>query len=202
MKGIKSIISSTKEIISQYPFNTQVGISTAKSSASDFFVQKQVEKKPLKCIDWRRNLAFTAFGFGYGGIALWYIYVRGFRRLFDPRIMDQFCALPIRAKLRHRGGLVQVGQQLALDFLVIQPFVTWPVFYMFKESFQHRDSHGEVGITGTITNIAAHSLSKYRLNFWEDNIGMIGFWFPASLVIYTVPIQYRLPGLGRRMIVH
>jgi len=54
MKGIKSIISSTKEIISQYPFNTQVGISTAKSSASDFFVQKQVEKKPLKCIDWRR----------------------------------------------------------------------------------------------------------------------------------------------------
>ena len=37
------------------------------------------------------------------------------------------------------------------------------------------------------------AMSKYKTTFWVDNIGMLAFWLPADIVIYSVPIWIRLP---------
>ena len=90
-------------------------------------MQCQLEGRSWRDIDWRRNLVFVAFGFAYLGVAQWFIYVEGFRRLFPA--MDRFCDLPLRAKLRDGPGLRALLAQIGLDFVVIQPFMYWPSYY-------------------------------------------------------------------------
>jgi len=35
-------------------------------------------------------------------------------------------------------------------------------------------------------------MEKYKKTFFVDNGGMLGFWFPADIVIYSVPMHLRL----------
>ena len=41
-------------------------------------------------------------------------------------------------------------------------------------------------------SVLGNALSKYRKNFWEDNLGMCGFWLPMDIIIYSAPIHLRL----------
>ena len=43
-----------------------------------------------------------------------------------------------------------------------------------------------------IGSVLGSALSKYRTNFWEDNLGMCGFWLPMDIIIYSVPLHLRL----------
>jgi hypothetical protein len=172
-------------IISRNPFTSQLFIATTKTSLADILVQKQVEKK--ETIDWERNLAFTAFGFGYLGIAQWGIYVRGFSRIFPG--MEKFCNQSLRDKLKNRSGLRQLFGQIGLDFVFIQPVIYWPTLYFFKECTQRTPEGGK----RTASDVISGAITKIRANFWEDNLGMCAFWLPLDLVIYSVPIWLRLP---------
>ena len=56
----------------------------------DVLVQCTVEGRSFPSeIDGRRTAVFGAFGFTYLGFAQWGIYVTGFRRIFDPKVMDK-----------------------------------------------------------------------------------------------------------------
>ena len=81
-------------------------------------------------IDWKRNLVFTLFGAIYLGVQ-YAMYVEGFKRLFPA--MERFCNLSFRAKLKDREGIKSLLQQIGLDFVVIQPVLYWPAFYLCKE---------------------------------------------------------------------
>lgn len=198
-------------ILSRNPFTSQLFIATAKTSAADLIVQKQVEKK--EHIDWQRNLAFTAFGFGFLGCVNWAIYVHGFSRIFPG--MVTFCNQSVREKLANKSGIRQLFGQIALDFVVVQPVIYWPTLYLFKEAVQQQPSQPlsqcassdkalGAGTDGSkqapsqspsrsFSDIASGAYTKWRKNFWEDNLGMCAFWGPADIVIYSVPVWARLP---------
>jgi hypothetical protein len=97
--------------------------------------------------------------------------------------------------------------QIGTDFLVVQPLLFYPIFYTFKEtidpdvaptppllpptsehSTQNHPNHAQAAVRSP-DEIVRKALSKYSGNFWQDNLGMCGFWFPALTVIYSVPIQ-------------
>ena len=42
------------------------------------------------------------------------------------------------------------------------------------------------------SSLVSSALTKYRNNFWQDNLGMCGFWLPMDLIIYSVPLHMRL----------
>ena len=48
--------------------------------------------------------------------------------------IEQFCALPFRAKLHNRAGLSALWKQIAIDNCLISVFVYYPIFYIFQES--------------------------------------------------------------------
>ena len=142
------------------------------------------------------------------------VYVEGFKRLFPA--MERFCALPIRAKLKDRVGMKQLFQQIGLDFVLIQPALYWPCFYIFKEYLQGESSSVEtaankapsaasvsVGVVaakedvgGTASEdeagLVRRALRRYSETIVEDNVGMCGFWLPMDLIIYSAPIHLRL----------
>ena len=101
--------------------------------------------------------------------------------------MNRFCNQPWRQKIRNKVGIQQLFGQVAADFFIIQPFVYWPVFYMFK-TYVDVDN----GASSTV-DIASSALEKYSGTFWQDNLGMCAFWLPADIIIYSVPVWLRLP---------
>mmetsp|Transcript_1847 Transcript_1847/g.3582 ORF Transcript_1847/g.3582 Transcript_1847/m.3582 type:complete len:267 (+) Transcript_1847:273-1073(+) len=167
-------------LLQRNPFAGQVTIATLKTSVADLVVQKQVEKKDT--IDWRRNALFVMFGGAYLGCFQWFVYVRGFQRLFPA--MDKFCNQGLRDKLRNKAGMKALGGQILLDFIVIQPIMYFPVFYMFK-TIVEPDLGGKSRFEVAFSN--------WKNNFFEDNLGMIAFWLPMDIVIYSVPLWLRLP---------
>jgi hypothetical protein len=99
--------SAWTQIPAKYPFAFGVGLSCVKTSFSDLLVQKVVERREE--IDWRRNMAFAAFGFFYLGGVQYTLYVPVFSRLFPHAA--KFAAKPLREKLRDVKGMTQlVGQ--------------------------------------------------------------------------------------------
>ena len=140
-------------LAARFPFLTQLAVATAKTSACDVMVQMKLEDKTFGEIDWARNFVFVGFGAFYLGGVQYAVYVEGFKRLFPA--MERFCALPMRAKLADREGMKQLFQQIGLDFVLIQPALYWPCFYVFKEYLQGRKGEeaaapaaGAVGAAG------------------------------------------------------
>lgn len=165
------------------PFATQVGLATVKTSLADLVVQVNVEKR--ESIDWRRNSLFILFGGAYLGVFQWVVYVRGFSKLFPG--MAEWCNLPLRKKLQNRAGIKMLFAQIALDFVMIQPFMYFPVFYGFKSIVDEPDESQR-----HLSRIA-RSFENWKTNFVSDNVGMMAFWLPADIVIYSVPLWLRLP---------
>ena len=176
-----------KGIIKRYPFITQLVFVTIKTAGTDLGIQVTVEKKKWYEIDWNRNLVFTLFGAVYLGGVQYAMYVEGFKRLFPA--MERFCNLSFRAKLKDREGIKSLLQQIGLDFVIIQPLLYWPAFYLCKEYvIQITENIEETG-----NNLFIRAMNRYKETAIEDNFGMCGFWFPIDLIIYSVPIHLRLP---------
>jgi hypothetical protein len=170
-------------VFARHPFLSQLVVATTKTSIADIIVQKQVEKR--ETIDWRRNLVFTSFGFGFLGFVGYGIYVKACSRLFPA--MGKFCNQTLREKLGNRAGLTALFQMIALDFVFIQPVIYWPVLYVFQESIQTQSENTSA------LDVVKNAMAKVKANFWEDNLGMCAFWLPMDLIIYSAPLHLRMP---------
>ena len=193
------------------PFSSQVAVATTKTIAADMLVQTAVESKSLQDVDYRRVGVFGAFGFLYLGVVQYGLYVKCMQRVFDKVALQNFCNAPIREKIRDKVGLKILAGTIALDFFLIQPLLYWPTYYAVKEvgfsdtSDTSADTRKSLNVD-TLSNNAAdnenvkdgdesvlgNALSKYRENFWEDNLGMCGFWLPMDVLIYSAPLHLRL----------
>jgi hypothetical protein len=186
------------------PFVSQVIVATGKTIAADVLVQTVVENRTLHEINMQRVGIFAGFGFLYLGVVQYGLYVKGMQRLFNKEALDKFCNAPIRQKIRDVTGLKILAGTIAIDFFAIQPFLYWPTYYVVKEigytggldgTRECRSVEGsgavaaKVGVSSTMVSSA---LTKYKNSFWEDNLGMCGFWLPMDMVIYSVPLHMRL----------
>jgi len=200
------------------PFSSQVAVATTKTIAADMLVQTAVEGKSLQDVDYRRVGVFGAFGCLYLGVGQYGLYVKCMQRVFDKVALQKFCNAPIREKIRDKVGLKILAGTIALDFMIIQPLLYWPTYYAVKE-VGFNTSNTSTGVrnspnvdtlsnnaTDTLSNnatdsetvkdgvgsVVGNALSKYRENFWEDNLGMCGFWLPMDVIIYSAPLHLRL----------
>ncbi|KAJ1461077.1 hypothetical protein M885DRAFT_508659 [Pelagophyceae sp. CCMP2097] len=162
------------------PFLFGVGFSGLKTSGSDLIVQKLVECREE--IDWRRNLAFASFGFGYLGMVQYAIYVPFFSRIF-PRAVP-FATSTIAQKLRDPWGQATVVAQVFLDQCVHHPFLYFPTFYCIKELVMAK---------GTAPDFS-RALASWQNNFWDDLRALWQIWVPVTLVNFAFsPLWMRIP---------
>ena len=175
-----------RSLLKRFPFVSQLVFVTVKTAGTDLFVQTVVEKKAWNDIDVKRNIVFTLFGAIYLGAVQYAIYVEGFKRLFPA--MERFCSLGLRAKLKDIEGIKSLFMQIGLDFVLIQPLLYWPAFYVCKEFVLDITESARK----TKDNLFQRAMLKYKDNIVEDNLGMCGFWFPIDIIIYSVPIHLRL----------
>mmetsp|Transcript_2935 Transcript_2935/g.9797 ORF Transcript_2935/g.9797 Transcript_2935/m.9797 type:complete len:201 (-) Transcript_2935:205-807(-) len=165
------------------PFNFNLLVATAKTSGADLLTQTVVEKKSLGDVDWRRNASFAVFGFLYlGGFQYW-LQVTMFKRWFVG--VERFTQLSLREKVRDLPGLGVAAKQIFFDCFIHLPFMYYPTFYVVKEAVQ--------GDSPQPDRWVAQGLSKYVGNFVPDQRAMLSVWFPADIVIFSVPLYLRLP---------
>jgi len=163
------------------PFNFNLLVATAKTSAADLVTQTTVERKSE--IDWRRNASFAVFGCLYlGGFQYW-LQVNMFRRWFAG--MDRFTKLSLGEKLRDGPGLRTALKQIGFDCFIHLPFMYYPTFYIVKQAVQGEPMPPD--------RVVATGLAKYVANFVPDQTAMLSVWFPADFVIFSVPLWLRLP---------
>lgn len=166
-------------IAKTYPFQFGVVFSGIKTSVSDLIVQLAIEQRQQ--IDWRRNAAFAAFGFGYLGVVQYTLYVPVFGRIF-PKTAE-FAAKSLRDKAVDVRGQAAVLAQVFLDQCVHHPFAYYPAFYLTKEFVT---SGGKPDVDS--------ALSTWRHNFWPDLYALWQVWVPATLFNFTFsPMWMRIP---------
>lgn len=155
------------------PFEFNLLVATAKTSAADLLTQTTVEKGE---IDWRRNASFAVFGCLYLGGFQYYLQVTLFRKWFQ---IEKFTQLSFAEKLRDFEGLRTAVKQIFFDCFIHLPFMYYPTFYVVKQSI-----HDGRPFDG---------LKKYVENFIPDQKAMLSIWFPADFIIFSVPLWLRLP---------
>lgn len=208
--------SKSRNIFEANPFLAQLALCTAKTSACDLLAQVVLEKKKFSEVDWKRNGAFTLFGFLYLGGVQYFIYVNIFGKLFSRSIMTTFGSQTIRQKLTNVPGLRTLFAQIVVDCGIHQPFLYFPAFYTCQELMslmvdstakdsatsteadslaRHlSNSFGDVAKTeNTITSVFSNAMKKYLPNAIEDNVTMTCFWGPVNLVAFSLPMHLRLP---------
>ena len=182
------------------PFSSQVVVATSKTVLADVIVQTTVEGKSFQDMDYKRVGIFGAFGCLYLGVVQYGLYVKLMQRVFDPTALAKFCNAPFRQKIKDKAGLKILAGTIALDFVVIQPFLYWPSYYAVKAIGFGSDGNPD-GVTSeeekdnttpSTFSLINGGLLKYKNNFVEDNLGMCGFWLPMDVIIYSVPLHLRL----------
>mmetsp|Transcript_5802 Transcript_5802/g.11629 ORF Transcript_5802/g.11629 Transcript_5802/m.11629 type:complete len:214 (+) Transcript_5802:72-713(+) len=185
-------------VASKYPFWSQTAVATSKSVVADAGTQRYLEKRDFDEMDWRRTAVFGTFGFVYLGFFQYGVYVKGFEYLFNKEVLNRFCNAPLREKMKDKEGLRVLGKQIAFDFVVLQPFIYWPCYYTTKEMVKTTDltelANKEVPVKSKLEEAGAFStaMAKYKKTFLIDNFGMLGFWLPADIIIYSIPMHLRL----------
>lgn len=177
------------------PFKIGVGVATVKTQAADLLTQMALEGKPWAEIDWRRNVVFTLFGFGYFGCAQYYLYVNLFSRWFAgaARFVDQ----PLRAKLLDFAGQRAAAKQILFD-LLIHPQWVFPMYYTLKAAVNNLDTFMESPLS-----VASHAVGKYWKNNFDstnkeglltDWIAFWKIWVVGDIVVFGFcPMWARLP---------
>lgn len=200
----------------RHPFWFQMIFCTAQAGASDFLIQKYVEKR--KNIDLERNAVFIAFGAVYLGGFQYLLYSIWMPRWFPHAKV--WADMAIRKKWKDWKGLKVLGAQIALDNFVHNPFIYFPVFYCFKallEKTEHPKEAAdaiarslEAEKTIIVSNldtpvssespqkrsawdIAMRALNTYRKNFVVDNISMCALVIPGDILTFGAPMWLRLP---------
>ena len=171
--------SKLSRIPTQHPLAFGVGVSTAKTMFSDAVVQKVVERKEE--IDWKRNMAFGAFGFFYLGGVQYALYVPVFGRLFPNAA--SFAAKTIREKMKDMKGIAALSAQVFLDQMVHHPLMYFPAFYITRELVMHSDAPD-----------VKSALMSYKDNMKEDLIALWKVWVPSTFVNFAfMPMWGRIP---------
>jgi len=169
------------------PYATNIGVATVKTALADYLVQMYLEGK--KEYDVKRGAVFAGFGCAYLGFVQWHLYVTLFSRIC-PNCLT-FANLPWAQKFpitaANKAGWIDVCKQTFLDNFVHYTFLYFPVFYLFKNTFQKEPGKEH------IKNPVMGAIQQYSQNFWKDNTAMWMLWIPADFLIYTVPVWLRLP---------
>ena len=175
----KSAFSTIKSVPAKYPLAFGVIFSGCKTSFSDLLVQKVVERREK--VDWRRNMAFAAFGFVYLGGVQYSIYVPLFSRLFPNAA--SFATKPLAQKLKDTRGILAMMAQTFLDQCIHHPFMYFPAFYCTKEIVM---AEGQADLR--------RCLQEYQRNMWEDLQALWKIWVPATMVNFAfMPMHLRIP---------
>ncbi|EOD33317.1 hypothetical protein EMIHUDRAFT_111890 [Emiliania huxleyi CCMP1516] len=171
-------MSAILRLAKTYPFRFGLGYSLMKTSGCDLMVQKVVEKREI--IDWKRNIAFGAFGFFYLGGVQYMIYVPLFSRIFPNAAA--FAGKSVADKLRDPRGIRDLFAQVFLDQGVHHPLMYFPVFYMIKD-FVTSDSPNPVC-----------AVNQYIGNMNEDLVALWKVWIPSTLLNFAfMPMWARIP---------
>lgn len=166
------------------PFLFNVMIATCKTSVADLMTQMAVEKKELHEVDWVRNGVFVLFGAVYlGGFQYW-LQVNMFGKMFPS--MHRFANhSTLTAKLKDTAGIIDTVKQILFDVFIHLPLMYFPTFYAVKESVQ--------GTSWSPADWVVNGVTKYYNNAEKDLTAMFMVWFPADIIIFSVPIYLRLP---------
>ena len=179
--------SKLTSIPTRHPLAFGVGISTFKTCFSDLVVQKVVERKEE--VDWKRNMAFGAFGCFYLGGVQYALYVPIFSRIFPNAA--SFAEKTVREKLKDYRGIAALNAQVFLDQCVHHPLMYFPVFYMTRELVVNSDSPDMKG-----------ALLKYKDNMKEDLLALWKIWVPATFVNFAfMPMWGRIPWVASTSLV-
>lgn len=162
------------------PFAFGVGYSCLKTGGCDLLVQKMVEKRENKDLDWRRTAMFASFGFFYLGGVQYALYVPIFGRIFPSAA--SFTAKSLAEKLKDVKGIRDVVAQVFLDQMVHHPFMYFPVFYILKDM-----------ITSDKPS-PTRAVSTYAGNMREDCLALWKIWVPSTFINFAfMPMHLRIP---------
>jgi len=183
-----SLWSRLRSIPVEYPFAFGVVFSGFKTSFSDLLVQKVVEQKEWKDVDWKRNAAFATFGFVYLGGVQYAIYVPFFSRIFPTA--KTFPGKPWRQKIKDFRGMFESGAQVFLDQCVHHPLMYFPAFYCTKELVMKQEP-----------DLVA-CLKEYQGNMKEDLLALWKIWVPATMANFAfMPLWARIPTVATTSLV-
>eukprot|EP00940_MAST-03C_sp_MAST-3C-sp2_P003603 g3603.t1 len=158
-----------------------------KTCGADYFVQTYVEGKEIEDVDWRRTATFAVFGFGYMGIAQYFLYVKLMAQTWFPRAAS-FAKKPIREKLKDKQGLKDLVSQVAIDQIAHIPFVFYPCYYLTKSMIMDRPVGHEAD---TAVQLA---YNKWKTNFLDDVKTSWTIWIPCNFVNFgLMPMHLRVP---------
>lgn len=170
------------------PFAFGVGYSCFKTGGCDLLVQKVIEKRENKDLDWRRTAMFASFGCFYLGGVQYALYVPGFGRLFPNAA--SFAAKSVGDKLKDVKGIRDVLAQVFLDQFVHHPLMYFPVFYMLKDLVTSDEPS------------PARAVSTYVGNMREDCLALWKIWVPSTLVNFAfMPMHLRIPWVATTSLV-
>ncbi|KAL7557490.1 hypothetical protein ACA910_019337 [Epithemia clementina (nom. ined.)] len=179
--------SRVRSVPVQYPFAFGVVFSGFKTSVSDLMAQKVVEQR--ETIDWKRNMAFAAFGFIYLGGVQYAIYVPLFGRIFPTA--KGFAAKSLRDKIKDVRGMFECVAQVFVDQCIHHPLMYFPAFYCTRELVMHSDNPN-------LTQV----LQEYRRNMKEDLLALWKIWVPATFVNFAfMPMWGRIPTVAMTSLV-
>jgi hypothetical protein len=161
--------------------------SCIKTGGADYFVQKYVEGKESMDIDYKRVGAFAFFGLAYLGFIQYMLYVPVLTRVLFPRA-QQYAKLTLKEKLSNIGAIKNALAQVAVDSIILAPFIYYPVFYLMKEWTMTLDDtkrHQDWFQTG---------FNKFITNISDDMNEYVKVWVPAQLVNFLfLPHWARIP---------
>jgi len=159
-------------------------VSASKTTLADCLVQFGLEGKSLSEWDTKRTLVFTAFGFGFMGIAQYFLIARLPAYIFPSS--NAYAAKTLVQKAGDLVGTRNVALQVAWDQLVVMPTLFLPAYYTLKAfAISSEESMSERIFNG---------LKNWRENFWEDIQASWMIWVPAQIVNFgMVPLHYRIP---------
>ena len=136
-------------------------------------------------LSWRpkkRTIAlFTAFGFGYLGIAQYWLYTIQFARWFPAAARFGEHA-SLSARLADRAGMRDLLLQTLAGNFVHIPFAFFPAFYVTQEVVNHGSGASP-----------RRALERYRENAWDDLVAAWQIWIPGHLIFFSTPLWARLP---------
>ena len=108
--------------------------------------------------------------------------IKRFSRVRSLIFSNIFCFKPIHTN--------KTDRQIFVAQFVAQPLMYFPTYYVCKEIIMGEYEYLRLQDWKHASYVA---MKKYAGTFWIDNVGMLSFWVPADIVIYSVPIWIRLP---------
>jgi len=202
-----SVLSKVKSIPKNHPLMFGACFTCSKTAGADLFVQTYVEKKDWEDVDLRRTATFAVFGFGYMGIAQYFLYVHLMARRWFPNA-GAYAAKSLRDKLKDKQGTCTLQQQkqqqqqqtsnnntgtkelfaqVAIDQIIHIPFIFYPCYYLTKSAIMEKPvGHEKDSVPGL-------AFYKWKTNFFDDLKTSWTIWIPANLINFgMMPMHFRI----------